>query len=90
MHLWGCHIVGGLLMAAGSGVLVSAVMLWSLLSDSTFTRLLLISISCFAGAGAVAVSSIFTLAYFRGVGAAPVDGIAKQIQPDTVPTAEQP
>ena len=66
LHLWGCHIVGGTLVAFGAGMLVVAALLSGELPDSTFQRLMLSSIACFVGAAAVACGSIFTLLYFAG------------------------
>jgi hypothetical protein len=67
LHLWGCHIVGGILASCGAALLTASVILWNEIGDSSFQRLLLISISCFAGATAVATGSIFSLIYFRGL-----------------------
>ncbi len=66
LHLWGCHIVSGILAACGSGLLVGSAMLWIRLPDAVFHRLVMLSIACFAGATAVAAGSIFALVYFLG------------------------
>ena len=67
LHLWGCHIVASVFGVCGAGLLVTTALLWPELSDSSFQRLILLSIACLVGSGSIAVCSVFTLIYFGGL-----------------------
>ena len=65
-HIWGVHIVSGLLAAVGAGALTASIMLINEISSELFYKLISISICAFVGCIATIIGSIFSLLFYYG------------------------